>query len=323
MKQIRYCIVVGLLLSVSGAALASVRPSTAPSNEMPVVPEESAGVFVGVREFPYDATLAKVAYAVDDAVDLAWSMSMDPQTRLVKPERVILALSGEPQKIASRERLRELMGARAKRQSAAQSDIIRALRDQARIVGANGILIVAFATHGVNEKGRQLLLTESSILRNQDETSLPETTIRDIVTEAGTARALILVDACRQRLISNDTRANDPSRRSVAALLEKMGQVQGQVVLSAAAPGQYAYDDDLHQNGVFTAAIMDGLHCKAPTDEHGFVTADTLAFYVEQRVLAWVQKHRDPRARIATQIQFEGQAKDLPLSVCPSRNISQ
>jgi hypothetical protein len=95
-----------------------------------------------------------------------------------------------------------------------------------------------------------------------------------------------------------------------------MANVDGQVVLSAAAAGQYAYDDDDRRNGVFTAAVIDGLHCAASTDARGFITADTLAAFVEARVLAWIQKHRDADVLRATQLTSDGEAKNMPLARC-------
>ena len=129
-------------------------------------------------------------------------------------------------------------------------------------------------------------------------------------------RALVLIDACRERL-TKDIRAGSASPRSAAArLFENLGAIRGQVVLSAATAGSYAYDDDARGNGVFTAAVMDALQCAAATDPRGFVTAETLSRYVEEHVLEWIQRHRDPDARHATQFSSEGRAAQMPLSQC-------
>lgn len=116
--------------------------------------------------------------------------------------------------------------------------------------------------------------------------------MREIVSDARVPRALILLDACRQRLTS-DARSVDRDPRSAAALLRDLAAVNGQVVFSAAAPGEYAYDDHDRKNGVFTAVLIDGLRCAATTDSRGYVTVDTLKAYVEEQVLSWIQKNRD------------------------------
>ena len=310
-----FSFLVALLLG--GAAVGGVRTLSVPRPAGPVVPAQSAALFVGVREFPYDHGLAEVQYAVDDAVDLAYVLAIDSKTRLVDPGRVVLALSGEPQKRESRRRLQVLVAGGAGVRSAAQPDLLTLLQDQARAVGPNGVLVVSFATHGVSIDGTQYLLTASSLLHHR-ETGIAETKVREIVSRAGVPRSLILLDACRERL-TTDVRSVDP--RSAAAVMRAMGDINGQVVFSAAAAGDYAYDDEDRGNGVFTAAVIDGLQCRAGTDADGFVTVDTLSNYVEEQVLSWVRNNRHPDASRATQLHCEGRSRRMPLSSCP-RKIS-
>lgn len=311
-----FLILVALLVWPGNAAIAGVEriAGDAVDPREPVDPSQSAGLFVGVREFVYDRTLTNVQYAVDDAVDLAYLLSIERSPRLLEPSRVVLTLSGEPQKKESRERLSRLIASGAVRKDAGQAEILTALEEQAKTVTAKGILIVSFATHGVSRGGRQHLFAEDSILRHHG-TLLDETAVHDVVSRGGVRRALILVDACRKRLTS-DTRAGDADPRSAAAMLDALAAIHGIVVFSAAAAGDYAYDDDLQRNGVFTSAVMEGLRCKAGRDSRGYVTVDTLSDYVEERVLSWVQKNKDHEARRATQLQVEGKAGTMPLSHC-------
>jgi hypothetical protein len=275
---------------------------------------QSAALFVGVQRFTHDSSLSEVRYAVDDAVDLAFVLALDERVRLVDPGRVVLALSGEPQKEESKQNLNALLAAGATRAPATQSDILTLLERQARAAGPNGVLVLGFATHGVNQEGTHYLLTASSLLRYA-ETSISENKIRDIASHSEAARSLIFIDACRQQLTS-DARAGEADPRSVSMLIHRMSDAAGQVVMSAAAAGEYAYDDDARRNGVFTAAVIDGLRCEAAVDGHGLVTVETLAAYVEERVLTWVRKHRDASARRATQINYEGAARRMPLATC-------
>lgn len=309
-------ILVALLLP-GGAFVAGPRVARTAEPARKVDTAQSAALFVGVREFPRDSTLAPVEYGADDAVDLAYAMGIDGTPRLVNPERMVLALSGRPQKATTQKRLEALKSAGAKVHPAGQTDILALLEEQGNAVGKDGLLIVAFATHGISVEGTQYLLTADSILKHR-ETAVSDAKVRDMVARAGVPRSLILLDACRQRLTRN-TRSGDADPRSAAALLDRMGSINGQVVFSAASAGGYAYDDAVRRNGVFTAAIVDGLHCQAPTDEQGFVTVDTLAGYVEERVLSWIRRHRDHDARRATQIQSEGESKNMPLSSCAGK----
>lgn len=319
MRQL-FCIFVALWMSSGFTAIAGVtRLGTAVKPGAPVLVAESAALFVGIRNFPFDRSLAEVKYAVDDAVDLAHLLAIESKPNLVEPRRVVLALSGRAQKPQSRRNLETLLAAGAVQRSAAQSDILQLLGTQARAVGPNGVLFVSFATHGISHAGTLHLLTASSLLAHYEAGSVTEPKLREIISRAGVARALILLDACRQRLVA-DKRGEDPDSRSAAALLRALGDINGQVVFSAAAVGDYAYDDDQRMNGVFTGAVMDALRCQASPNEQGFVTVDSLADYVERSVLDWVQKNRNHHARRATQLVCEGRAKRMPLAVCPTRS---
>lgn len=73
------------------------------------------------------------SHAVDDAIDLAHLFALEHNVRLVEPSRVVLALSGEPQKPASRQRLEALLAAGAThRPAATKTDIYSLLDRQAR-----------------------------------------------------------------------------------------------------------------------------------------------------------------------------------------------
>jgi hypothetical protein len=282
-------------------------------------PKKSAALFVGVRDFPWDKTLASVPYAVDDAVDLAYELTMQQHPFLVDPQRVVLALSGTPQKTESQEKLKKLLAAGAERHNATTEDIIDLLESQSRSVGLDGILIAAFATHGVSDDGIQYLLTASSTLGHYHSNGLTDSGIRDIVSRV--PRSLIFIDACRERLLK-DRRSGDVDPRSVAAFVHVFNKITGQVVFSAAPGGGYAYDDEERRNGVFTATVIEGLHCGARANASGFITVDALHSYVESHVLAWLQMHKNRDAKMATQWTSEGNSKELPLSICVSRNAA-
>jgi caspase domain-containing protein len=319
MRQ-RLFVFVALLLCAN--AIAGVK-KILPGGRRPmrdIDPHASAALFVGVRTFTEDDNLTEVKYAVDDAVDLAYEVAMDRQPLLVAPERVVLAISGEPQKPQSQERLKKLLDAGAVQARADVPEILKLLKSQSRAAEQGGIFIVSFATHGMSDDGMQHLLAANSLLEYR-ETDVTEARVLDIVSTSGVERSLILIDACRER-IRRDQRNGTTDPKSVAAFLSAMAVVDGQVILSAASPGDYAYDDDERGNGVFTAAVIDGLHCGAPTDGRGYVTVGTLGDYVEGRVLNWIRAHRDHEARKATQMNWEGRSKDMPLSICGATHIA-
>lgn len=276
---------------------------------------QSVALFVGARNFSDDNSLETVPYAVDDAVDLAFTFALDPRVALVRPERVVLALSDPtPRKPISRRRLAELKRRGATVTSATQTQILKALNQQAGAVKPDGIFIVSFASHGFSNDGAQYLLAANSLFHEWRQTAIPAARIFDLVAKSGAARSLILVDACRERV--RRQRSASPEPLSAAPFLERMAHTEGQVVLYAAAAGKWAYDDDLRQNGVFTSAVLDGLQCRAGHDPGGIVTIDTLSTAVERNVLDWIRTNRDPFLRNATQISVDGAARLMPVAKC-------
>ena len=313
MKLFCFAMAVSLAAFAASGGVRKIPPGSDEKKSFAVDFGASAGLFVGVRDFE-DENLTPVKYAVDDAVDLAYELAIEHRPPLLEPKRVALVLSGAPQKPESQESLRKLKDAGASESYARQSEILKLLRSQSKAVGRNGLLIIAFATHGISEDGTQYLFAATSLL-DYRETMLSEARISDVIASNGVERSLVLIDACRERL-TRDRRTGDLDPRSVAGFMNTLSDIDGQVVLSAAALGGYAYDDDTRRNGVFTAAVIDGLRCGAATDDNGFVTVDALSSYVEDHVLDWIRKNKNAEARRATQLLCDGRSKAMPLTIC-------
>lgn len=279
-------------------------------------PAQSAALFVGVRTFVADETLAEVPYAVDDAIDLASLFALELE--LVPPRRVVLALSGEAQKQESRERLERLIAAGATLHGADQEEVYRALGQQARAAGREGVLIVSFATHGFDWARTQYVTSASSILRYIERTGVAVTDVFDTVAQSPAARRFVFIDACRERLTTSRSTQVDERSRMAPALAEAIAQARGQVIFSAARSGQYAYDDRERGNGVFTASVIDGLRCEAETDEQGFVTVEKLAKYLNVKTQEWIRRNKGPEFETSSGIETNlgGSAAEMPLAPC-------
>ena len=289
------------------------RPEESPS--VAFDPTQSTALFVGVRSFTHDEKLIEVPYAVDDAVDLAHLFALDFNVRLVEPNHVVLALSGEPVKPQSQQRLEALLAAGATLHSASKTDIYLLLRQQTQDVGPDGFLIVGMATHGFSHEGIHYLAAADSMLSFRD-TAVKAAQLFDAISQSEASRSLVFLDACRERLSKVRAVGPDPATLMSQALSDAIASARGQVVFSAARPGRYAYDDPRRKNGVFTAALIDGLRCDAETDDHGFVTVDTLAAYVNDQVVTWTRKHRLGEPRRGIEVNLGGDAAQLPLASC-------
>ncbi len=276
-------------------------------------PSQSAALFVGIRRFTQN--VLDVRYAADDAVDLAYAFAMSDGERLVLPSRVTIALSGQPSKAESKERLKALKAAGTRVvNDVDRKKLMRLLRGQSSLAGRDGMMIVSFATHGFNTDGIPYLLAPESSFTRRD-TTLSAAEVAEIVSSSEARRSLIFFDACRER-VSASTRS--VTGRPSAPLARKMARVEGQVIFYAAPPGGYAHDDPARGNGVFTAAVIDALQCDAHTNR--MITVEKLATRVENQVLQFLQKN-DPSIRKATQISLEGLTKFMPLAQCRATGL--
>jgi Caspase domain len=315
-KTLTLAVIVTLMTGVATYLTMTSPDTRSVSLVSPMTPQvaerlKSTGLFVGVSEFAHDPTLT-VPFAVDDAIDLAYKFSLDQRSSLVPPRQVVLALSGDPQKEDSKRRLQELADAGIEIEKATSGDILQLLRKQVARSGNNGLLVLSIATHGfLDDNGDAYILGSTSEI-GSTETSLPTAKLLDIAGKV--TRSLVFIDACRNRAGAS-TRSGAPDRRTVAPLLERMKRIHGQVVFYAAAADQYAYDDHVSQNGVFTKAVLDGLDCQAATPR-GFVNAGTLNTHVEHTVRKWIKTNKDIDAFPATQFSKEGSAHNMALAEC-------
>ena len=322
MKRPKSIVLAGIAIAVAFGP--RILPATRSAKPIPLASNavgagfdrnESAALFVGVQRFTHPG-LRQVRYAVDDAVDLAYLFVFDSRIQLVRPDRVVLALSGEPEKPESKQWLQTLRQSGVAVRHADQTDIIALLRRQAALAGKNGILIVSLATHGFARDGVPYILGTSSTVQ-YPATTVPVARILDIAARSA-GRSLIFVDACRERL-SAATRSVTKQPEMATPLLRRMSHTHGQAVLFAAAAGDVAYDG--HGNGVFTKAVIEGLQCRAAKSV-GTVTPYTLGTYVQNSVVRWIHRNVDRSVRTAIQINIDGDARNMPLSQCwPNRRV--
>jgi formylglycine-generating enzyme required for sulfatase activity len=278
-------------------------------------PEESSGLFVGISTFE-DERFLPVPFAVDDAVDLAWVFSLE--LGLVDARRCVLALAGEPQKEVSRARLAALLEAGAQRERPGLTKVYHLATTLSHSASRRGIFLLAAATHGLSEQGDDFLVAVDTQRNRLLRTAIAIPELFDTASTAIALRRLVLLDACRERLTQERSVTDAAMSQSFAAAIAR---ATGTTVLSGSTAGGYSYDDKEQQNGVFSGALVDGLLGAAPADRRGFITVSTLAEFAQQRVRAWVQKHRQHHEKLSRGIQstFDEAAKDLPLAIDPQR----
>ena len=321
-----WVVVVGLLLLAVGALgeePRSVSIVDASSPALPAAvrashgfdPAESAGLFVGIRDFR-DRAIDPIPYAVDDAVDLAHLFSLE--LGLIPVEKVTLCLAGEPEKPESKQRLAALRGARTC--NAEKIAILEEVRRLETATNSDGLVVVALASHGFSRAGADTVVAVNSLRDLLPDTGLSFSTLLDLVGDAGAPRRLVLVDACRERLTSKRGSGQDPTTKLGQGFLDAMERARGTAVLMGTVLGGYSYNDHDRQAGVFTAAVIDGLRGEAPANEAGLITVGQLGDFVNERVAAWVHRKQPTGASQSPGITriLDETSKSLPLAISPS-----
>jgi len=96
-------------------------------------------------------------------------------------------------------------------------------------------------------------------------------------------KALILLDTCESgALMSGYLRSRFDGPASTAGV-GRLHEATGRPVLTAAAQGQSALEFQDIKHGIFTAALIDGLH-NAQADQEGIITLSSLVTHVQELV---------------------------------------
>lgn len=261
------------LLAPAPAALA--RPAQKPAGSLKNLPAKAKryALVVGVDKYA-DTQISTLGGASNDARALASALV---ENAGFPADQVVLLSSDQPVE-----------------RHPTRGNILRRLSNLATVVPKDGLLLFAFAGHGM-ERGGQAFLLPSDAQVSDDVTLLEQTAvnvlqIRDWVKRTGVKQVLMVLDACR----------NDPAGRANADnpltatytrgfnFDARNREVEAFVTLYATAIGQRAYEFKEKRQGYFTWALVEGLKGRA-ANERGEVTLDRLVKYLEERVPKQVQ----------------------------------
>jgi hypothetical protein len=162
------------------------------------------------------------------------------------------------------------------------------------LVPKDGLFLLAFAGHGIEQNGKLYLMPSDTVA---DKTWLIESgietgKIKDAIREIGAGQVIILLDACRTNSIDSP---NFAEGRSISEDLSEASKIkpfdfdyQNREVIAfatlyATGQGFRAYENKDKKQGYFTGAFIEGLMGRA-ANEKGEVTLAALVKYVQQKV---------------------------------------
>lgn len=210
-------------------------------------------VVVGVSQYENDAAL-ELRYAVRDAQAFGEHLLATDGLNVPRAN-VTFLMNGE-----------------------ASAEAVRlALRNAASRAGANDLLIVYFAGHGVNDGAGRLCLLPYDASTASDasmwSTGVTQSALLDALVATRCKRRLVILDACQSGLMAEGNAGLDA--RSLA------GSADGLCVLTATQPGETAQESDRlgGGHGLFSYALLSAL--KGDADGVGSGTKDGVVTLAE------------------------------------------
>jgi hypothetical protein len=160
----------------------------------------------------------------------------------------------------------------------------------------NGMLLVSFAGHGIEQDGNAYLLPydaapgESALKKYA--ISIPE--LKTHISMTGAGQVILILDSCRDDPFPKGrttVKEDNPVTQNLVnqAKFDRLNNdISATLTLYAASPGQRAWEDTKNKGGYFTTALVEALSSEQLADEKGNITLgkvlDYLASVVPERV---------------------------------------
>jgi hypothetical protein len=223
---------------------------------------------IGVDDYD-DTQITKLEGASNDAKATAQALI---QYAGFRADQVILLSSGEP-----------------KERTPTRGNILRRLSNLRAAVPKDGLLLFAFAGHGMNRDGFAYLLPADAQVSGDitllEDTAINVEVIRDRIRQSGIEQVVIILDSCRDNPVgrgSDDNVMTEPFAHGFNFDVQNR-EVKAFATFYASEVGHRAYEDKEKQQGYFTFSLVEGLR-GAAANQNGEVTLGGLRKYLEEEV---------------------------------------
>lgn len=224
-------------------------------------------IVIGVNQYD-DPQISPLSGAGNDAKTLADSLIVNAG---FPKDNVILLTGDQP---AERKPTR--------------GNILRRLSNLVGVLPKDGLLLFAFAGHGIERNGKAFLLTSDSQAGNDvkllDQTAIEIGSIKESIRATGVGQVLLILDACRDDPSAGRGTAKDnPMSPALTKGLNLKRDVTAFATIYATEIGKRAYELKEKNQGYFTFALIEGLKGAAANDK-GDVTLGGLVKYLQEKV---------------------------------------
>lgn len=167
---------------------------------------------------------------------------------------------------------------------------------------SQGSFLFFFSGHGFRLENQNYLATFGTQATNMAAQGVSLEEIQKLLVQTGARQRMAFIDACR----------NDPNAKAVggARSFADLKASEGLRVLYSTAPGQFSYEDDTLQEGVFTHFLVEGLKGQAAAPD-GLVTFDDLNRFVTREM----RRYGVERGRVQIPYQLGENTGDFLVAV--------
>ena len=303
--------VIGCFVAVIAQAQTQERGlSVKPGEKVGALPgsEKRWALIIGIDGYE-DPQINRLEAASNDAKELAAALISNGG--FPRDQVIMLASDGPPRNRPSR------------------GNILRRLSNLQGVVPAEGLLVVAFAGHGIERGGRAYLLPSDAQMSENlallEETAINVEVIKNWIRHTGVGQVLMIIDACRSDPMSG--RGGEENVLTEAYTRGFSFDVRNQEVtafatLYATDIGNRAYENSERKQGYFTSVLVEGLKGGA-ANENGEVTLGRLVRYLEETVPKQISRDLGKDKKQRPFAVIEGyKADELVISLAPLKVAS-
>ena len=168
-----------------------------------------------------------------------------------------------------------------------RDNILVALKSIANATEPDDLLLFYYSGHGIAKDRESYLVARNGRHLVIEETAVPISKIKEIMSSAPAKAKVIVIDACHS---GANFDGKGPVTMTEEFVHSVFDEAKGLAILASCEQGQFSYEWRQNERSVFTHYLLEGLQGKADFDNKGFVTVQDLNRYVVHGVKLWASQ---------------------------------
>jgi len=215
--------------------------------------EQSAGLFVGIGKFEFQAGLETLEYAPDDAVALAHRFVVE--LKLIPAAKAQVVLAGEPKSELGRKQWAEIKAFKVEMVKGTRNGLQKALQKFTEQSAEGGLAVMSFSGHGYETQQDVYLMPSNGNWQLARTTGVSFQAVLEAMQASKATSRVLLLDACRE--VPDMAKLDRPLADQT--LRERLKAVPGLTVLASCSAGERSWQSKKLELGVFTHFVLEEL----------------------------------------------------------------